>query len=130
MTYRHILQMLVVGAGGFLGSILRYIISGLSYRFIPHASFPYGTLVVNVLGCFFIGLLSGLAESRQIFSPNFRLFVMLGFLGGFTTFSTFGYETYALMRDMESVRATVNICLHIALGLMAVLFGQMMVRFL
>ncbi len=124
------MQMLVVGAGGFLGSIMRYVISGLSYRFIPHASFPYGTLVVNVLGCFFIGLVSGLAESRQIFSPNFRLFVMLGFLGGFTTFSTFGYETYALMRDMESLRAIANICLHIGLGLIAVLFGQMSVRFL
>ena len=123
-------QALLVGAGGFIGSMLRYTVRELVNRTFPLSGFPYGTLVVNVLGCFFIGLVSGLAESRQIFSPNFRLFVMLGFLGGFTTFSTFGYETYALMRDMESFRATANIFLHITLGLMAVLFGQMLVKLL
>ena len=69
------------------------------HRLMPLSEFPFGTFVVNVVGCLCIGVLNGVAETRQIIGPELRLFLMIGLLGGFTTFSTFGYETLALIRD-------------------------------
>ncbi len=73
------------------------MISGWVQRLVVTGVFPYGTLVVNVLGCFLIGILGGLAEYRQVLEPGQRLFLMIGVLGGFTTFSTFAFETLSLM---------------------------------
>jgi fluoride exporter len=87
-----------------------------------------GTLAVNVLGCLVIGFLGGLAEARQVLTPEGRLFLMLGFLGGFTTFSSFGYETLSLARGGEGTRALVNVALHLVLGLSAVVAGQQLSR--
>ena len=92
-------QIIIVGLGGFAGSILRYLVSGWVQRLADSALFPYGTLSVNVLGCLAIGLLGGWADNAELFSPSTRLFLLIGVLGGFTTFSTFGYETMALLRD-------------------------------
>ena len=77
-----------VGSGGFLGALARYGLSGLVQRQLPLSTFPYGTLSVNLLGCFAIGILAGLAESRQLLGPELRTFALIGILGGFTTFST------------------------------------------
>lgn len=121
-------QILVVGAGGFLGSICRYAVAGFVQRWFPLSTFPYGTLAVNVLGCFAIGFLNGLAESRQLFGPHVRLLVFLGFLGGFTTFSTFGYETFALARDADFLRPAVNVFLSVGIGLIAVWMGSGLAR--
>lgn len=79
--------VLLVGGGGFLGSVLRYGISGLAQRLDPSAGFPVGTLTVNAIGCFLIGLVGALADSRGLFGPEMRLFFFIGVLGGFTTFS-------------------------------------------
>jgi CrcB protein len=111
--------VLVVGAGGFVGSVGRYLVSGWVHRLLPYSAFPWGTLAVNVSGCFLIGLFSGLADSRQLWGPELRLFVMLGVLGGFTTFSSFAYETAALARDADLARALANVALQVALGLCA-----------
>ncbi len=116
-------QVLLVGAGGFLGSVLRYGLSGLVYRWVPFAAFPHGTLAVNVVGCLAIGLLAGLAESRQLIGPELRLFLFIGLLGGFTTFSTFGYETFELVRDGEHLRVAGNVLGHLVAGVGAVWFG-------
>jgi CrcB protein len=113
----------VVGSGGFLGALARYGLSGLVHRQMPLATFPYGTLGVNLLGCLLIGLIAGLAESRQLFGPEIRLFALIGVLGGFTTFSTFAYETFAMIRDDEYLRATVNAGVHVILGLALVWLG-------
>ena len=83
-------QAFIIGSGGFLGALARYGLSGAVHSWIPFTTFPYGTVVVNLLGCFGIGALTGLAESRQMFGPEFRAFALIGLLGGFTTFSTFG----------------------------------------
>lgn len=83
-------QALLVGAGGFVGSTLRFIVSGMVHRSIPFAVVPYGTLAVNVAGCLALGALAGIGEARSVMSPELRLFLMVGLLGGFTTFSTFG----------------------------------------
>lgn len=117
----------VVGSGGFIGALARYGLSGLVHRQVPLAAFPYGTLVVNLLGCLLIGVLAGLADSRQLFGPEFRLFALIGVLGGFTTFSTFGYETLALVRDAEYLRAVTNVSVHVILGLALVWLGYGMV---
>ncbi len=124
------LQILLVGAGGFLGSISRYAVSGWVQRWFPLSTFPYGTLAVNVAGCFAIGFLSGLAESKQLFGPQARLLVFLGFLGGFTTFSTFGYETFALARDADTIRVVLNVLLSVGAGLAAVWIGSTLARLL
>jgi CrcB protein len=121
-------QAVLVGAGGFLGAIARYGLSGFVHSLVRTQSFPYGTLVVNVLGCLVLGLLGGLAESRNLFGADLRLFLFLGVLGGFTTFSTFGYETLALMRDADHLRAAINVAAHLTVGLAAVWIGFALTR--
>ena len=121
-------QVMLVGAGGFLGSVFRFVLSGVVHRSFPMSEFPFGTLVVNILGCLCIGLLHGLAETRQVVGPELRLFLMIGLLGGFTTFSTFGYETMALLRDAEIFRAVGNVLLQVLCGLFAVWVGDTLGR--
>lgn len=113
-------QALLVGLGGFVGALCRFALAGAVHRGFSQTTFPVGTLVVNLVGCLLIGYLAGLADSRQLFAPEFRLFAFIGLLGGFTTFSTFGYETVALARDAGYVQAVVNVGLHVVLGLMLV----------
>ena len=117
-------RLLLVGAGGFLGSILRYLASGWVQQWLQTASFPFGTLAVNVLGCLVIGFLSQLAEARGVFTPETRALVFVGVLGGFTTFSTFSNETFNLLRDNEVIPALANLSAHIVLGLGAVWLGR------
>ena len=113
----------VVGVGGFLGALGRYGLSGLIHRYPGTSGFPYGTLAVNLLGCLLIGTVAGLMEGRQLFSPELRVFVLIGVLGGFTTFSTFGYESFMLMRDAEYARVLANVGLHVLGGLALVWLG-------
>ena len=113
----------LVGTGGFIGAIARYGISGFLQRSAALSSFPYGTLAVNMLGCLLIGIAVGLVDSRQVFGPDFKLFAVGGLLGGFTTWSTFGYETLTLLRDADYLRATANVAIHIVLGLVLVWAG-------
>lgn len=114
----------LVGAGGFIGSVLRYLISGYVQQFIPSAAFPYGTLVVNLTGCLIIGFLSQLAEARSVFAAETRVFIFIGVLGGFTTFSAFGNETMNLFREGENLPAFFNLGVHLVLGLGAVWLGR------
>ena len=120
----------MVGMGGFAGSICRYMISDLSHRLFNDPFFPYGTLTVNVVGCLLIGLLGGLSESRHLFTPEIRALVLIGFLGGFTTFSTFGYEIFTFARDGQFVSALTNLLLHLILGFSSVWLGFVMSKVL
>jgi CrcB protein len=110
-------RVILVGVGGFVGSILRYWVSGLAQDAVPKTAFPVGTLVVNVAGCFAIGAISELAEARGFLTPDMRALLVVGFLGGFTTFSAFANESVNAMRDgahavaLANVVATVGICL-------------------
>jgi CrcB protein len=115
---------LYVGLGGFIGSILRYWVSGIVQQGAGNPAFPYGTLAVNLIGCLVIGFLSELAEARGIFSPETRAFVFVGMLGGFTTFSTFGNETMNFLRGGESLPALLNLGLHIFAGLSSIWLGR------
>ena len=123
-------QLLIVGAGGFIGSVLRFMIGGWAQRLAAAGVFPYGTLVVNVIGCLLIGFLGGLAEYRQALEPGQRLFLMIGVLGGFTTFSAFAFETIGLMQDAQVLKALLNISLQVILGLAAAYLGYLAARFI
>ncbi len=122
------LHPLLVGIGGFLGSVSRYLLSGFVQRLVPAASFPAGTLAVNIVGCLAIGLAAGAAEHRHSLDETTRALFFVGFLGGFTTFSTFGYETYALMRNAHMLSAAVNVLGHVIAGLAAVWLGFTLTR--
>ena len=113
-------QALIVGLGGFLGSIARYKLGGVILHHSASWRFPLSTFAVNVIGCFCIGALAALAEHRDLFSPATRLFLFTGVLGGFTTFSAFGYEGVFLLRRGEIAVAAAYAALSVLCGFAAV----------
>jgi len=117
-------KFLFVGVGGFLGSMARYAVGGAVGRMRAGWTFPLETLLINVSGCIVIGLLAGLSESRGLFSGNTRAFLFVGVLGGYTTFSTFGYESFQLLRDGQWSSAALSTGLHIVLGIGGVWAGH------
>jgi fluoride exporter len=118
------INILFVGIGGFIGSVCRYLLGGYVQQASKSVDFPYGTLTVNLLGCFVIGFLAQLAEARGVFSSGTRALVFIGILGGFTTFSYFGNETLNLARDGQMLSALGNIGLNVGLGLIMVWIGR------
>lgn len=115
---------LLVGLGGFLGSMLRFWASGFIQQGLdPLGSFPYGTMAVNVVGSAIIGFLAGAADARFLLGPEMRLFLLVGVLGGFTTFSTFSYETLNLFRGGEVALGLANMGVTMTLCLVAVALG-------
>lgn len=118
-----LMRLLFVGAGGFLGAIARY---GAGIWVGQHwgRSFPLGTFFVNVSGSFMIGLLMPLMTERLIVSPHLRLMLIVGFLGAYTTFSTFEYETGALLKDGEWLYGSLNIVLSVVLGFLGLKLGE------
>jgi CrcB protein len=119
-------KLFLAGIGGFLGSVLRYSLSGFVQDLSRSIHFPYGTLAVNLIGCLAIGFLSQLAETRGVFTAETRTLVFVGVLGGFTTFSAFGNETINLWREGESGLALLNIAAHLVLCLGAVWLSRVL----
>lgn len=113
----------IVAVGGALGSVARYLLSGWVLHHTVDWRFPLGTFLVNVLGCLIIGLLAGLAVKDEFFSSEARLFLFTGILGGFTTFSAFGLETFYLLRRTEYLVAGSYVLLSIIVGLIAIWCG-------
>jgi CrcB protein len=108
-------KWLILALSGSLGTIARYVLAGFVYR-VAGTDFPYGTLVVNFAGCFFIGFMTSLSEHKFLLGPNARLFLLIGFCGAFTTFSTFIFETANLMKDGQTLRAFWNVMLSVIVG--------------
>ena len=113
-----------VGIGGFIGSALRYLVGGWAQQLSKSLDFPYGTLTVNLIGCFVIGFLGELAESRGIFTSETRLLVFIGLLGGFTTFSSFGNDTLNLARSGQMLNSLTNVAVNVIFGLLLVWLGR------
>ena len=120
-------NILLIAIGGAIGSVSRYGCQKWIYQFYPHP-FPVGTFVVNILGSLLIGLFFGLSEKGNIMSPEWRLFLTTGFCGGYTTFSTFSFETLALLKEGNYGYAFMYIILSVVLGLMAVWLGTIIVK--
>lgn len=116
--------IVLVGAGGLIGAVLRYLISGLVQNLTQSVTFPHGTFVVNITGCFLMGIFSHLVESQVGLTSEMRLFLMVGLLGSFTTYSTFSHETLNLLQDQGMSLALINIGTHIIIGLSAVVLGR------
>ena len=121
-------QLLLIGCGGFIGSVLRFVVGGWAQRLSPAGGFPVGTLTVNLLGCLLIGLLAGFADYRQTVGAAQRAFLMIGVLGGFTTYSTFALETVMLQQEGALLRALASVMLHVVLGFAAAWAGYAAVR--
>ncbi len=114
--------VILIGIGGFIGTILRYIIGGwVQDNFI---SFPFGTLAVNILGSFFLGLIMYLSEYQGIFNEEVRVFLTIGILGAFTTLSTFSYESFRLLDSSNIMLMVINIIATVALSIFAVYLGK------
>jgi fluoride exporter len=113
---------LSIAVGGAIGSLARYALAGLVHRFVP-PYFPCGTFVVNVVGCLVFGGIFGLAEHRFVLGPTARAFLLIGLLGGFTTFSSFTFETFQLLRDGEVALAALNAAGQVLVGLVAFWVG-------
>lgn len=121
-------QLLFVGVGGFIGAVMRYLVSGFVQDLSKSIDFPFGTLAVNMAGCLFIGMLSQLIDLQAGISADMRLLLMVGLLGSFTTYSTFGNETLTLIRDQQLLMAFTNVGIHLLLGLTAVMLGRLAVN--
>ncbi len=120
-------QLLAIAGGGALGAVLRFLMSSNIYRIFGR-DFPYGTLAVNVLGSFAMGLIFILIVERGVLSAEWRSVIIIGFLGAFTTFSTFSIETLGLLESGELSRAALNIFLSVALCLVATWLGLLIGR--
>jgi len=113
----------LVGFGGLIGASSRYAVGRWVNDMAGNPAFPYGTLAVNVIGCLLIGVLAGLAATRNIIGVDARAFLIVGLLGGFTTYSAFGLETVELIRRGDFFVSLSNVALQITLGLAAVWAG-------
>ncbi|MGE5307792.1 MAG: fluoride efflux transporter CrcB [Deltaproteobacteria bacterium] len=116
-------KFILLTVGGTAGTIARYLLGGAVYG-IAGTSFPYGTLVVNLLGCLLVGFLAALTEDRFVLGPDLRVLLMIGFCGAFTTFSTFILETSNLIRDGETMRAFLNVIVSVAAGFILFRIGM------
>ena len=125
LTAHPVFQLTIAGA---VGTLVRYWVGGLVQSWLG-AGFPWGTLIINVSGCFLFGFVWTLAEDRLLISPQTRLVVLTGFMGAYTTFSTFAFETSQMLADSEWMRAAGNLALHNVLGLAAVFLGLALGRF-
>ena len=121
-------KILAVGGGGFIGAVARYLLSTTLQHQVKPEQFPIGIFVVNIVGCFLIGLLAGLFELKSWMNVELRLFVFVGLLGGFTTFSTYLNDTYILGKDGEFIAALLNVGGQVIVGLLFVWLGYHLVR--
>jgi CrcB protein len=118
-------EILLVGFGGFIGSVARYLVSKLNITW-QFLSIPMGTLTVNILGSLIIGFLVGISVKSELISNDLRLFLMVGFCGGFTTFSSFTNENFMLMQNGQFLTVFLYTALSIVLGFLAVYFGYVL----
>ena len=119
--------LLLIGTGGFLGSISRFLASRFMQNNFPSA-FPFGTFFVNITGCFLIGIIYGLSERSSLLTPGWKMFLAVGFCGGFTTFSTFANENLALLRDGDFFYFFLYTGSSVFLGIAATFLGVLLTK--
>lgn len=119
--------ILIVGTGGFLGSVSRYLVQVAMAKGVGN-TFPFGTFVANIIGCFIIGIVYAISEKGNLMSPEWRIFLTVGFCGGFTTFSTFAYDNLNLLKDNSIGYLLLNAGGSLLLGVAAVYLGIVLIR--
>ena len=119
--------ILFIGTGGFLGTVARFLVSKLSQQMFQ-TTFPLGTLIVNLAGCFILGIIYGLMERGELFSSDVRLFLTVGFCGGFTTFSTFAFENANMLRDGNFTQVALYTGISVIIGIAALIAGGVTTR--
>lgn len=117
------LKLLLIAAGGAVGTLARYGTGTLMLPLLDRYRFPFGTLTANLVGCLLIGLLQGLYLDRAWIRPEYQVALVVGVLGGYTTFSSYGWETFSFLNDGQFARATANLLLNNVLGLFLVFAG-------
>jgi len=123
-----LLKIVAVGSGGFIGAVFRYLISAFAQSQLPDSKFPFGTIAANLIGCLLIGFLAGLFVLKSWGNPEFRLFIFVGILGGFTTFSTFSHEAFLLWENGRILMSLLNAGVQVIFGLTFVWAGYQLVR--
>ncbi len=119
--------MIIAGCGGFLGTCLRFL-TGKFYSVVGLTAFPWGTFTVNLVGSFIIGIFFGLAEKTQLISPSMNAFLITGFCGGFTTFSSFSHDMLSLADSKSWLYFSLYVVLSFALGLLLVWLGRSLIK--
>lgn len=119
----YVTRCLLVGLGGGLGSMLRYMVGGYTSSRM-NARFPYGTFLVNCTGCFLIGLVVAVLAEKTELSPNWKYLIPIGFIGGYTTFSSFELETFRSVENGEMLIAGLNVSLSVVIGFIGVWLGM------
>jgi CrcB protein len=119
--------LLLIGSGGFLGSISRFLTSRFLQNNFPSA-FPLGTFVVNITGCLLIGIIYGFSEKSSLLTPGWKMFLTVGFCGGFTTFSAFANENLVLLRDGNFFHFFIYTGLSVFLGIAATFLGVVVTK--
>ena len=122
------MHYLLTALGGAVGATLRYGIGRWVQEMLDRPWFPYNTVVINLTGCLVFGFIMGMVDRGRDVSPEQRTFLLVGILGGYTTFSTFGYETFALLRDGQLAPALANAALQVVGGVLAVWLGIALAR--
>lgn len=122
-------SILMVGMGGFIGTVARFLIARY-FQFNVNSAFPWSTFIVNIVGCLLIGIIYGLSEKGNMWSPDVRLFLTVGICGGFTTFSTFSYDSFLMVQEQDWFRFALYTSLSIFIGLMAVYGGRLIIKFI
>jgi CrcB protein len=117
-------NILIIGIGGFVGAVLRYLLGGTVQNLTRGSSFPWGTLIVNIFGCFLFGILSGFLGTRAQPNHSLNSLIFVGFLGAFTTFSTFSNDTLQLMNNGSGMLGWVNMAVSLIAGIGALLLGR------
>ncbi|MCD6461077.1 fluoride efflux transporter CrcB [bacterium] len=128
MTQHKFFILISIAMGGALGAVMRYIVSGLAYKLISSA-FPWGTLAVNLMGCFLLGFIWQIAQEIMI-SPYLKTFITIGLLGAFTTFSTYAIETVFLLQEAEFFLLSVNILISTLGGIAFAFSGLLTASFI
>ena len=120
-------SILIVGFGGFIGTVARFLISRC-FQINIISVFPWSTFIINIAGCLLIGLIYGISEKNDVLSPEIRLFLTVGICGGFTTFSTFSNDAFLLIREQEWIRFALYTSFSVFIGLMAVYLGRFIIK--
>jgi CrcB protein len=123
------INYLLVIAGSAVGGAFRYWLSNAVYKFFP-ATFPYGTLAVNIIGSFILGLIIFVLDEKELINSQLKIFLTIGFCGGFTTFSTFSLETFNLLRDSEYLFAALNIIFNLTVCIAGVFLAYIISKIL